>query len=539
MIRKKAPSFSFLRKNWWIIVWSIFAITGSILSIWGLMKERSNFPNSLYETFQMFILHHSFPDEMSWQLQAGRWVIFAAFLWATFRLFFEIIAPQALKNLRILVYQNHTVICGLNKLTISLTEKYKGKQMIVIAEETNKYAESLKSQGVKLLIGNFTDDDFWKKAKLEKASKLYAIIDNDKMNVKIARAAFSYLKNEKREKTALKCFVLIKDRELKTILEESDLFKYKTETFDGIPFNITEMGMNYGIATNIDKILPKVIKTPPEILLIGLSEKTEAALINLAHCLTMQRESFRFTIVERNTRRIRYFQRKYSYLHDFAEIKTVNEIETGKQFDSVLICSDNPVEAIKQAVETRYLLGENRKDNNILVVCNEADTLNEVLKNEWEKKNIFIINLFEQIADYVFELDKNIEDRAKETHYFWNTLYKQNKEWDEMPGHFRQSNRNQILDNYLRIYIARGEKFEDFKNRLISFSDNEKETLAMMEHRRWMLEKFANGWLLGERNNDLKRHDCLIQWEKLSEEQQAKDYDAINLMIKILDNQSK
>ena len=537
MSQKKSSSCNFLRKNWWVTVLLTLSVVGSVLSIWGLMKEKGNFLNSLYETFQMFILHHSFPDEMSWQLQVGRWVIFVVFLWVTFRLFFEIIAPQALKNLKILGYQNHIIICGLNKIAVSLTEKYEGKQIIVLSEETNKYAESVKKQGVKLLTGDFADKGFWENAKLEKAGKLYAIIDNDKINVKIAQAVSSYLENRKKKNETLKCFVLIKDRELKNILEESALFKYKTATFDGIPFNINEMGMEYGIAMNIDKILPEEIKTPPEILLIGLTEKTEMALLNLVHCLTMQRETFRFTIVERNTRKIRYFQRKYSYLQDFAEIKMVNEIENGKQFDSVLICTDNPIEAIKQADAIRYLLGRNEPD--MLVFCNEPNTFNEVLKNELEKKKIFSIDLFGQIAGYVFDLDKNIEDKAKEAHYFWNTLYHENIEWDELPGHFRQSNRNQILDNYLRIYIARGKKFEDFKSRLVSFSDDEKETLAMMEHRRWMLEKLDDGWVRGERNNEFKRHNCLEFWEKLPKEQQAKDYNAIDLMTKLLENQSK
>jgi voltage-gated potassium channel Kch len=355
MVRKKSPAHNFLRKNWWTAVLLALSATGIVMSVWGFREDKCGFLNSFYETFQIFILHHSFPEEIPWQLQVGRWVIFVVFLWITFRLFFEIIAPEVFKNLKIKAYQNHIVICGLNKIAISLAKKYEGKQIIVLAEETNKYAENLKTQGVKLLIGDFTDENLWRKAGLKKASRLYAVIDSDKMNVKIAQSVFSYLENKKRENEALKCFVLIKDRELKIILDESDLFKYKTATFDGIPFNINELGIKYGIATNIDKILPKEIKTPPEILLIGLTEKTEAALLDLVHCLTMQRKSFRFTIVERNPRRIRYFQRKYAYFRDFAEIETVNEIGSEKQYDSVLICSDNPIEAVKKEVGIHYL----------------------------------------------------------------------------------------------------------------------------------------------------------------------------------------
>ena len=536
MARKK--SCTFLRRNWWVITLLILSAAGIILGLRGFNELKYNFSTGLYKTFQLFLLKIPTEElENSCWLQWAKWVVFAVFLWTTFRLFFEIIAPQYLRNLKICIFKNHIIICGLNKITIRLVEKFKGKQIVVLAEATNKYAETLKTKGVKLLIGDFADEYLWWKAKLERASKLYAVIDNDKTNMKIAQSAFSRLETEKRKIDALKCFVLIKDRGLKTILEESHLFQRKTETFDGTLFNINEPGMKYGIAKNIDKILPKEINAPPKILLIGLTEKTEMALLNLAHCFTMQRETFRFTIVEKNKRKIRLFQKKYTYLQGFAKIKIVNEIESEKTFDSVWVCTGSPAEALKKAAEIRYLFGENGKDMNILVFCNEADAFDEVLKDELAKKKIFPIHLFEQIAKYVFELDKHIEEKAKEAHRFWNTIYHQNKEWDNMTGHFKQSNRNQILDNYLRIYIARGKTFEDFKTGLISFSDPERETLARMEHRRWMLEKLDNGWVFGERNNELKRHNCLVPWEELTKEQQAKDYDIIDLMMKLLNNQ--
>jgi len=534
----------FLIENWRITILVFSGILGIVLSVIGFSK----IPNvdSFYETARLFLMSVQFDKEwmpLHWTLIVGRWLIFITLILFSFRLFFEIVAPQFLRNLSIIFYRKHIVICGLNKITINLIEnlieKYGKKQIVVLAEETNRYAEALKANNAKLLVGDFSDDNFLKKSRLKKANVLYAFVDNDKVNVKIAQSVSLFLENEKVKNNPLKCFVLIKDRELKLILEETPLFKYKTDFFDGNIFNINEMGMKYGIVSHIDKILPKEIKTPPEILLIGLTEKTEFALVNLVHCLTMQRESFRFTIVEKNPRKIRYFQKEYSYFQNFAEITFVSDIDSEKYYDTVLVCTDNPIEAVKQSVDIRYLFGEKGKNTNILVFCNETDTFNEVLKKELVEKNIFPVILFSQIADYVFELDENIEEKAKETHYFWNMLYNQNKEWDEMAGHFKQSSRNQILDNYLRIYIARGETFNQFNNRLVSFSDLEKETLAMMEHRRWVIEKLVNGWVAGDRNNDMKRHNCLVLWEQLSDEEKSKDFDAIDLMFRLLNNQNK
>ncbi|MDR0630611.1 MAG: NAD-binding protein [Holosporales bacterium] len=536
--------YNFLRKNGWITILLILSVIGTTLAICGFCQQGYNFSESLYRTFQLFFLNILFGEdgiEISCQLQWARWLIFIAFLWATFRLFVEIITPQFFKNQKIrFCYRNHIIICGLNKITISLIEKFKDKKFIILAEEKNKYAENLKTKGVNLLIGDFSDKNFWKKAKIGKASMLYAIIDNDKMNVKITQSVFSVLKKEN-ETESLKCFALINDRNLKNMLEESSIFKQKRDFFDITLFNINEMGIKYGIAMNIDKILLAKIEAIPEILLVGLTEKTEIVLLNLSHCLTMKQEIFKFTIIEENPEKIHLFKKRNTYLfkENFAEINFVSEIKSEKQFDSILICLDNPIEAIKKADEIRYLLGETNENKYIFIFCDGTDTFYKVLKEEWKKKNISVINLFDEVADYVFTLDKDIEEKAKEAHHFWNTLYNKNTEWNKLTAHFKQSNRNQILDNYLRFYIARGENLGDIKSRLISFSDNERKTLAKMEHRRWMLEKFDNGWSFGKRNNELKRHDCLCCWEKLPEEQQAKDYNAIDLMTKLLNNQTK
>jgi len=58
-----------------------------------------------------------------------------------------------------------------------------------------------------------------------------------------------------------------------------------------------------------------------------------------------------------------------------------------------------------------------------------------------------------------------------------------------------------------------------------------------MEHRRWEVEKYADGWKYGaKRNNDFKIHTDLQKWENLSEETKNKDFNAISLMLKKINN---
>jgi len=531
---KHTPSHN---RTFWIFVICL-SLIGFVTGIIGFREENGGAftGNNLYHTFQMFLLNYFFIHEIkSLWLELARWIILFVFLLITFQLFITIIAPQFIQQNKIrFLYKNHIIICGLNEMTMEIIHKFTGSKIVVIAPENNKYAESLHQRRIKLIMGDPTDTFILKTAAIRKVAKLFAVTHSDKQNVEIAQVAFSILKTAKR-KEVLPCFVLVNEPKMKSILEETAFFKYKTGNFDALLFNINEIGIKYGICMNIDKMLPATLKKSPEILIVGLTDKTENVILNFAHCTNMQRNRFKVSIFEPEKTKMDLFLKKYHYLNDYLEIKTGDNLEklcTEKIFDSIFICGESQMNDIKQAIEIHYLIG--KQAPNIFLFCNDTSIINVSLQEDLEKKKIFLINLYQLIADYVFELNENIESQAKEAHYFWNNVYKKNTEWDDLSGHFKQSNRNQILDIFLKTYIAFGKTTDDFKHCLVSLSDKEKETLAMMEHRRWVLEKLINGWVFGERDNEFKRHDCFIPWSELSEEQQAKDYDAINLMLKLL-----
>jgi len=533
-----------LWKNPRVIIIIIFSVLGVLSGVTGYLKnEGVTFSDALYNTFQFFLLEHSFKETPNGFTEISRWFIFVVILLLSIEIVLLIISEQV-KFFKIrLFYREHIVICGLTEKSLEIAQKYPDKKRIFIDNDAdNPLHRSVRDSNSKLIIGNPASKTILKLANIHKAKEAFVLTDSDKQNLDITQTIFSLLEN-KQGQNVLKCYTLIRDRELKTLLEETALFKYKTGKFDGILFNVNEIGIKYGIAMNIDKILPAEIEKSPEILIVGFTDKAENVMLNLAHCLTMQRETFKFTITESGAEQIQRFEKLCKKLHltDFVEIEISNlsleDICTEKTFDSVFVCTEDQSNAIKYALDIHYLFGQ--RAPNIFLLCSELNSFNMVLQKELQKKKIFTINLLEQIAGYVFELDKNIEEQAIEAHYFWNTLYNMNTKWETLSGHFKQSNRNQILDIYLKAYIARGKRFEDYKNDLASFSDYEKETLAIMEHRRWTMEKYENGWVSGERDNEFKRHNCLKPWAKLSEEQQAKDYNAINLMIKLLNNQTR
>jgi len=56
------------------------------------------------------------------------------------------------------------------------------------------------------------------------------------------------------------------------------------------------------------------------------------------------------------------------------------------------------------------------------------------------------------------------------------------------------------------------------------FSNYEIESLAKMEHARWMYEKLDSGWKYGKsRNSKRKLHPCIVPWDELPENEKSKD----------------
>lgn len=547
----------------WEILTILFALSGIVLGFVGFQQPlefSSPFFYQLYETVRMFLLNRQVePDQINVYILLSSWLIFIAFLIFTFRLFLKVLAPRALDRFVIRYsYKNHIVVCGLNELSMSFIEKCKEKKIVVITgNKNNVYHESLRQRNIKIIEGDANDLQVLKLAKIKEAAKVYILKSDDKTNVEIAYKVYTELMKVKRKsKYPLKCFVLIKDLELKRVLHDSLLFKgtgknaKEVFVFDAILFNIAETGVHYGLIQHIDILFNNYTPdSSPEILIIGLGKEAVHVIMSLAHGLTSRGKALSFTILEENPEKIDLYS--YKYLHQFAGFKFIKkdfrklsgdefntEVGSVDMFSSIFICYDDKLENLKQAFSfTRKI---KHKHPPVIICCDSPESFGEIMcildtgNNSFAKENnIHIINTFEETFDYLFELDKNIEDCAILTHQKWNEISKDNTIFDMQPEHFKQSNRNQVLDSFYKMFLVKEIKLSNCRlsPQPFVFDEKEKEWMAQMEHRRWAIEKYAYGWTYSEkRDNHLLKHPDLVEWDVLSDEAKEKDRIPILLM---------
>jgi len=75
----------------------------------------------------------------------------------------------------------------------------------------------------------------------------------------------------------------------------------------------------------------------------------------------------------------------------------------------------------------------------------------------------------------------------------------------------------------------------DPRGSLHSFSDDEVEALARLEHERWVADKVRSGWRYGpERDDDHRIHSGIVDWEQLPESERDKDREPIREIPEML-----
>ncbi|RPH33284.1 MAG: hypothetical protein EHM93_05615 [Bacteroidales bacterium] len=111
-------------------------------------------------------------------------------------------------------------------------------------------------------------------------------------------------------------------------------------------------------------------------------------------------------------------------------------------------------------------------------------------------------------------------------------------EFDQLPDSIKSSN----IDNAYHIptkLLSIGYEIRECKSDevvpLLYLSETDVETMAMVEHIRWSWEKRLNGYSYAPiRNDNLKKHNCLVPYDELTEVEKEKDRVLVRLIPLLL-----
>jgi hypothetical protein len=110
------------------------------------------------------------------------------------------------------------------------------------------------------------------------------------------------------------------------------------------------------------------------------------------------------------------------------------------------------------------------------------------------------------------------------------------KPWHELDEDFKQSNRKQADDMYNKLAAINCclEPLISWDEPLFSFTPEEVEKLAELEHIRWIDERIAEGWKPGVKNKEQKTTPWLVPYAQLPEDMKEFDRDPVRKIPALL-----
>jgi hypothetical protein len=232
---------------------------------------------------------------------------------------------QQIDRLRLNFYHNHVVICGLSRKGLLLVEGFRnrGEQVVIIEhDEHNDWLEACWAMGAVVLLGDATDTNLLRKARLHKARCVVAVCNDDGINAEVAVRARAL--SVGREKDPLRCILHLVDPQLCDLLREQDASLDKAATLRLELFNVFDQGAQ--ILINEHPLTPKLKGGEPHMLIVGLGHLGESLLVHAARKWHSQRSGdgrLHFTIVDQEAEmRVEALKTRYPQVAADCRIKS-------------------------------------------------------------------------------------------------------------------------------------------------------------------------------------------------------------------------
>ena len=469
--------------------------------------------------------------------------ILSLFTAATAAYLIKIGGLDALRARRV---SDHVVICGLGNAGVLFAQAFRREGFKVLAVEKvedSPHVMSARESGTTVLIGDAARPEVLARARLHVAKHIVIVAGDDANNVEIAAQARSMAGRSSR---AITCSTQIQNPELWYALRSWDVGtddKVRLEFF-----NVTELGAR-ALLAKFSPFTPeqRASNTPPHVLIVGagpLSQHVIRHMVRQWQDLDGDtRPPLPITLVDARTENVHR-----DLHHRNPELKTLarfsehsidlrsTEFERGaflfnEDGRCVITHAYVCLEEEGLALSSALLLLNNLRRFNVPVVVrmNREAGLASLLRAigpraELGAGQLRVFSLLEQASrpEFVLRGTNELLARALHQDYLAQASRDQNAAavpWDDLPLDLKESNRTQAdhISTKLEAVGCHIVPLTALESDSFSFSTQEVEQLAQMEHERWLTERRQQGWTVGERNPAKKTNPNLVSWAQLDE----------------------
>ena len=519
----------------------------------------------IYLSAQLFPLQSgAVPGPLPWQLDLARFLAPGIAGFTVLRALAAIFADQ-LQAVRVRTLRNHVVVCGLGRTGARLAKAFqdRGNQVVGIdLDAENDLLQPCRDYGVRVLIGDATDPDVLRRAGVHKARHLFAVCGDDGPNVEIAMHARAL--NHGRQSGVLTAIVQIIDPHLYHLLKHQEFEVENAAAFRLEFFNIFDRGAQVLLSEYrpFDRA-DQDGDAPPHLLVVGLGRMGERLVAHAARNwrsrYTTTGERLHITLVDKEAERKKELLcLRYPQLEKLCELVTIQinihslEFQRGTflldrqgrhDVTAVYVCLDNDQLGLSVALTLLQRLG----DRQVPIVVRMAQdaglaTLLRTGEGNGRFTNLHAFALLDRTCqpDLLLGGTHEILARAVHEEYLWSQLMLGETPttnssmalWEELPESLQESNRRQAdhIGVKLKAIGCDIVPLTDWEAESFQFTKEEVESIARLEHARFVDERLRAGWSPGPKASKRKTSPYLVHWEQLPEEMKESNRNTVRAL---------
>jgi voltage-gated potassium channel Kch len=560
-------AWPFLREHHWVgigMLWLLAFALGYIGTIKQLAAtgEARSALDPFYRALQLFLMDDGMVVAgpiRSWELELARFLSPAAAAYTAVAALVALL-QTAVHKLLLCRRHEHVVICGLGRKGLALARDCRrhGERVVAIELDAENDAVTVcRDLGVTVLIGDAAESATLRQARVHTASRVAAVTGSDGTNVEIAVRTYRLVTELAAGHTKrVRCFVHVVDLKLRALFGRHPLFTNTQDAFEITVFNVYENAARLLFERHpmdgggIRPGEPRDV----HLVVVGFGQMGESVVlqaVRTGHFANHHKLSV--TIVDQDAAaRSRSFLARYPgfaatcaaefFEHDVEDtafLDRVAEWAADATANTIFVIAlDDDAQALSSALSVLAHVEESGIP--IIVRMGEEGGLAVLLRGkagsaDW-LANVHPFGMPCDTCTRRMLLDEDLDRIARGIHEDFVAQRRAEgrpendpslQPWEKLPPDFKDSNRQQAdhIAVKLRAAGCRAVPVAMAGRAPAEFTPDEIETLAIMEHDRWVAERLLAGWTLGPKDAVRRRSPYLVKWEQVPDP--IREYDRV------------
>jgi voltage-gated potassium channel Kch len=505
-------------------------------------------------------LPHDFekPD-LTWDIQIARFLLPVMAIWFSVEAYLRI-ARQRLRFVSIFRLSGHVIVIGPGARAHKIAQHCRahepdGRLVYIARDEDNMTLADLHSLGVVVIQGDAAAPDTYMRAALGRARAIIIAGDRPMENVR-ACAAVRKVALERRpaELPALSAVVAIDSPEMASVLDAS----FHGIRDERIEYRLLDPMDNVAdrLVTRLARMLGSPHRTPT-VVMLGWAGPAAAIFRRI---LRNAPPGTKIAVIDENAEAIRASLLATSPgLATVAELQFVTvpagtsptslpaltdllaEITAG----AIIINGDRDEQNFRIALQfRRYARTHRLWTVPIYIREQEHDVALDALKTLVQAENTDVSRLFvfgsvddQYAAEAVLiEKDEKLARAIHESYSAKKTSRGLNTaRWEDLMETFRASSRAQAQHIDVKLANVQCRQIDADAMSNVVFSERQIEHLAALEHWRWCVDRWLDGWVFAPKRDDARlQHDALVPYDALPEEMKELDRHTVRDLVRLV-----